>query len=485
MIAREPQAIIDIGSNSVRLVVYAGPARAPATLFNEKVMAGLGRGLGNGGALDPDARRAAMRALERFRYLIDAMEVPRVRAVATAAVRDASDGAAFIAEARDLGLKIELLTGEEEGRAAGLGVISGIPDADGIVGDMGGGSLELARVGDGRVHQRVSLPLGGLRAAELYAQKPRYADFAKAVRKQIAASGFTAEDGLPLYMVGGSWRALARIHIAATRWPLPVLHQYTVAASEVEALVQQVAQMERRDLRALGITVQRMATLAPAAALLRVLVDHFGLSRLVTSASGLREGLLYADLDPITRARDPLIVEAANVGARYGRFAEHGELIDRWIAPLFDDAPALARLRLAACLLGDVAWSANPELRAERGLDIVLHGDWRALDAEGRALVSQALFTSFGGAGRPEVLRRLAGDALLDRAEEWGLAMRLGQRLSGGVARPLKRSRLSRDATALRLHVGNGEAVYGEAVEKRHRALAQRLGLTAMVDAAA
>ncbi len=198
----------------------------------------------------------------------------------------------------------------------------------------------------------------------------------------------------------------------------------------------------------------------------------------MVSAYGLREGLLYQRLTPEQRLEDPLIAAARDEGERSGRFPEHGDLLDAWIAPLFDDAPELARLRHAACLLADVGWRANPEFRAERGMEIALHGNWVAIDAVGRAILAQALYTALGGGlGCPEALDRLADAASLERARLWGLAIRLGQRLSGGVAAPLGRSHVALEEGTLTLSLDHqDEALYGEAVEKRHKALAAMFG---------
>src|SRR5687767_12524348 len=137
----KPVAIIDIGSNSVRLVVYAGATRIPWIIFNEKVMAGLGRNMSKYGELSEESQQRALAALSRFSLLIRQMGVVRTRVVATAAVREASNGVEFLRAVRKLGFKPEMLSGEEEGRMAGLGVLSAIPEADGIVADLGGGSL--------------------------------------------------------------------------------------------------------------------------------------------------------------------------------------------------------------------------------------------------------------------------------------------------------------------------------------------------------
>jgi exopolyphosphatase/guanosine-5'-triphosphate,3'-diphosphate pyrophosphatase len=466
--------IIDIGSNSIRLVVYQGPARLPAPLFNEKVMAGLGRGLAETGQLASGALELAIEALERFAALAREMDVESLRTVATAAVRDAANGHVLLDAAARIGLPVELLSGEQEANAAGMGVLSAIPDADGIVGDLGGGSLELVRVKKGEIRDRVSFPLGVLRIAALRAKGKGTID--RRVAKLIEQAGWSGKGkGLPLYLVGGSWRSLARLDMNLRRYPLPVIQQYAMSPATIGRLVRSVSHSGKGTLKAVpGISSQRAPMLNDAAALLAALLRHLKSDRTVVSSFGLREGLLYEALDAETRLQDPLIVATREEGRRLGRFAEHGDLLDRWISPLFQDAPAMERLRRAACLLADVGWHANPEFRAERGVEIALHGNWVAVDARGRALIAQALWTSLGGgAGTPEPLNVLAPAQDLRRAAQWGLAMRLGQRLSGGVAGPLERSKLGEDGSALTLHLAGADiALYGEAVQKRHAALA-------------
>lgn len=478
-------AIIDIGSNSIRLVVYEGTARLPATLFNEKVMAGLGRSLAETGSIDPAALTMATTALARFASLAREMEVDAIRTVATAAVRDASNGQQLIAIARSLGLDVELLSGEAEALAAGYGVLSGIPEADGIVGDLGGGSLELVRVVAGTVTDRVSFPLGVLRLGAIRAKGKGTLD--KTVAAALAQAGWTKRgEGLPFYLVGGSWRALGRLDMHLTGYPLPVIHEYRMSAQTITRLQRTIAQLGKGKMRSVpNLSSGRVATMEDAAALLGVLVKHLGSKETVVSAFGLREGLLFGELSVEARREDPLIAAARDEAQRFGRFPEHGDLLDAWVAPLFAGEDAeLARLRHAACLLADVGWRANPEFRAERGLEIALHGNWVGIDARGRALLAQALFTSLGGGlESPPPVGQLAQTDDIEHARLWGLAMRLGQRLSGGIAGPLRRSSLAVDGERLVLRLdADHAALYGEAVEKRHRALAGALGLTAAVE---
>ena len=476
--------IIDIGSNSIRLVVYQGPERLPAILFNEKVMAGLGRGLAETGAIAPEGMKLASEALGRFAAVSREMEVTRLRTVATAAVRDASNGAVLLDTAKRLGLEVELLSGEQEAIAAGQGVMSAIPQADGIVGDLGGGSLELVRVKDGEVSDRVSFPLGVLRIAAIRNKGPGALE--RQVHKLLKIAGWLGRGhDLPLYLVGGSWRALGRLDMHLCQYPLPVIHQYAMEPAAIARLGRTISHVNKAWLRSVpGLSSARAATLGDGAALLSVLLKHLGNATTIVSAFGLREGLLYGALDVECRAQDPLIVATRDEGKVFGRFPEHGDLLDQWIAPLFDrDIPAMARLRHAACHLSDVGWRANREFRAERGVEIALHGNWVAIDARGRALVAQALFTSLGGGtNTPEPLPMLAPPVDLKRAVAWGLAMRLGQRLSGGVAGPLQRSRLSEDGNLVALHLTvDDRALYGDAVERRHVALGNAVGRKAVV----
>ncbi|WP_432770206.1 MAG: Ppx/GppA family phosphatase [Sphingopyxis sp.] len=471
-------AVIDIGSNSVRLVVYEGPKRAPAVIFNEKVAAGLGRGLAIDGRIaDEDAARGLV-ALRRYALLAKHMEVKDLQCVATAAVRDAANGPDFIAGAAEAGLTIRLLSGAEEAAAAGCGVLSAIPDAHGIAVDLGGGSLELAEVADGSVGRCASFPLGVLRlpALRTEGQQP----FERAVRKMLRAAGWPGDMlGKPLYLVGGSWRALARLDLELTRDPLAVLDQHSLPRAALRRLVRATNRLAFEELRAIpGMASNRAAALPDAAALLAALVNILDVPEMTISSSGLREGLLYQALDAETRAQDPLIVAAEFEGRRLARFAPHGRAIADWIAPLFaSEEVADARVRLAASLLSDVAWSANPDFRAERGTEIGLHGNWRGIDIPGRILLARALHAGFGGAdGDFPAMGLLVSEERLARARQWGLAIRLAQRLTGGVEAPLKATAIARDGGKLILRLSPGwHHLAGESVERRLRSLAQAL----------
>ncbi len=476
--------IIDIGSNSVRLVVYQGLTRIPATLFNEKVMAGLGRGLAANGRLGKGAMDNAVTALRRFAALAAGMGVTSLRTVATAAVREAANADEFIGRVgRDCGLTIETISGEAEARGAALGVIAGIPDADGVVGDLGGGSLELIRVAGGEAHERISLPIGSLRLDAVRKRDRRaLAPFIRAALDKVewAAAG----RGRPFYMVGGSWRALAQVHIHSSGHPLPIVHQYEMPASAPASLVRSLSQLDLATLKTVpNLSTSRLPSLPGAAMLLAATVKRLGSSSVIASGFGLREGLLFGQLSPEQQRLDPLIEAARSEGARQGRFPEHGDMLFDWMDGLFDGAETRSdrRLRLAVCLLSDIAWRAHPDFRPERGVDAALHGNWVAVTAAERAALAQALHYCFGGAGDAPVLgllARLAPPALLARARVWGLALRLGQRLTGGTAEALVASRLLREGDAVMLRLEPAQAaLLGETVQRRLKLLGQAMGL--------
>lgn len=478
-------AIIDIGSNSIRLVVYDGPRRVPFVLFNEKVMAGLGADLGRTGRIGQAAMERGLHALERFVRLAGEMAVDELRCIATAAVRDASNGPLFIARATALGLDVALLSGEQEGIASAHGLLSGMPDADGIMGDLGGGSLELVRVRGGAVERAVSLPLGVFRIGEM--RRSGRKALAERVDAMLRESGFAdVEGGLPFYMIGGSWRALARLDMQITGYPLPILHQYEMSPARPQALVQWLDRAQKSALKAVpALSAARLPTLPDAAHLLAVLVERLRACSLTVSAFGLREGLLFQQLPADLAAQDPLLVATRIEGEAQGRFIGHGDAISAWIAPLFaGEAPAWARIRLAACMLADVGWRANPDLRQERGLEFALHGNWVGITAAERAALAQALYSNFGGgtAIAPS-LDRLAPADMLARATQWGLAIRLCQRLSGGAEGPLEGSSLRIEEGTIILHLDPDYAgLAGESIDRRLKQLGQAMGMGFLID---
>ena len=328
-------AIIDIGSNSIRLVVYQGPARVPAVLFNEKVMAGLGKELATTGAIAEDSMRLAESALKRFRRLCEEMKVDVIESFATSAVRDASNGSDLLDMASKIGFDTTVLDGEEEAQLAGLGVLSAIPLANGIVGDLGGGSLELAMVANGKVIEKYSFPLGVLRVAFL--RKKGIAKLKRHVQKMLRKTGWAENaQGLPFYLVGGSWRSLARVDMHTTGYPLPVIHHYEMQPHRARRLVSKLARLDKAKLKEVpGLSTSRIPTLNDAAWLLSFVVRYLDSSEMIVSAYGVREGMLFHRVSEQEAKGDPLLLATEESGTVQARFPANSKLLGLWIADGF------------------------------------------------------------------------------------------------------------------------------------------------------
>lgn len=476
-----PTGIIDIGSNSVRFVAYGGTPRVPSTLFNEKVMAALGRGLAKDGRLEQESMDLTLRALARFRQLGREMGLKTLHTVATAAVRDAKNGPEFLRKIKNVGLKPRILSGEEEAELSGLGVISAIPRANGIVADLGGGSLELIGVARGAAGDGISLPLGVLRVG-----KSSTGEIAKAIRDGLKGSLLrNAAREHALYLVGGSFRALALLDMKTLGHPLPIVHHHRVLSDRVKDLRAIVAALPTEELKRLtGISWSRLPTLPSALNILEAMDEVLGPRRIIVSAFGLREGLLYRDLDDDIRSEDPLLAAALEVGERLGRFGDHGAQLDEWLDPLFpDETQDLQRLRLAACLLGDIAWNAHPDYRADRAVDMAVHGNWVGIDSHGRAVLGRALASAFGDDGGFSLkLASLLRPGEDERVRAWGKAIRLAQRLSGGTEALLRKTRIALAKGKIVLTIpAKQRELYSDAVERRLVQLGKAMGREAEV----
>jgi len=472
-----PVGIIDIGSNSVRFVAYGGSERVPSVLFNEKLMAALGRGVARDGKLSDAAIARTLEALARFRQLAKEMKLKKLHSVATAAVRDASNGKAFLRQVAEIGLKPRVISGDEEAELAGLGVVSAIPDANGIVADLGGGSLELTGVARGGVGEGVTLPLGVFRLGA----EPDSSTIAKTIRAGIKNGRLRdAGRGHDLYLVGGSFRALALLDMKVSGHPLPIIHHHRILPERLTELRAALGRMDLDQLKAHAqIPSARVPTLPAVVTLLETMINVLGPRKAYVSAFGLREGLLYRDLDPATKQEDPLLAAAVEVGERLGRFGDHGAAIDIWMNSLFpDESREMQRLRLATCLLGDIAWNAHPDFRAERAVDMALHGNWVGIDSHGRAVLGRALCSAFGGDGGFSAdVAALLKPGEVERVVAWGRALRLAQRLSGGTEALLRKTSIDRTLNKLVLSIPQKyRMLYSEAVERRLLQLGRALG---------
>jgi exopolyphosphatase/guanosine-5'-triphosphate,3'-diphosphate pyrophosphatase len=484
-IAGRRQAVIDVGSNSVRLVIYEGPARAPFPICNEKALCGLGRDMGPGGRLDAGAVDGALDTLRRFRRLIAEHGDPPTRVFATAAVREAADGPEFVRAIDALGFSTDVIDGAEEARLAAYGVVSYEPAATGLVGDMGGGSLELVQLAEGELRDSASLSIGPLRLIQQSGGKMSAA--ADLVRRALAeVSWLSAPGPARLYAVGGAWRAVARIEMRIRKYPLPVLHHFEFTRSEALDVCDLVARQSKRSLEEIpGLPRRRLDTLPFAALVLKSVLERTKIERVVVSAGGVREGLLYRALDPASRAIDPLLEGARFFAERLAPEAEMGAAAEALTDALFiDETPATRRVRRATCALIDVAAYFHPDLRGRQAFDTALRAPFYGVTHRERIAIALALFTRHEGrvAGAPDP----AVVALLPD-EERGRAMRLGQALRFAAAlapkapHALAGARLEHEGDTLVFRAPErARALMGETPRKRLETLAEEFGARAI-----
>ncbi len=438
-------AVIDIGSNSVRLVVYQAMARSLVSVFNEKTLCGLGREVQSTGLLAPDAVDKALTSLMRFHALCRIQQVGRVHAIATAACRDASNGPDFIARAeRICGTKIEILSGTREARLSALGVISGIHRPDGIVGDLGGGSLELVDVRGHQVRGGVTLPLGSLALQDLSHKSLKRAE--RIVKSELSeVPRLKAGRGRTFYAVGGTWRALARIHIIQSGYPLKVMHGYSISAAEALDFVQRLRRLAARQMLANieAVADARRPLLAYAALVLEYIIRTAHPKTITFSTFGVREGLLFSMLPEAERNKDGLICAAQDLNELLSRSARHAQELIGWTDRLvrvvhLRETEEDRRLRHAACLLSDIAWRVHPDHRGEQTIELITNGNFGSVSHQGRAFIALSVFFRYAGLSEENqpstIIQQQVTAAMLERARVLGAAFRVAHLIS--AARP-------------------------------------------------
>lgn len=475
--------VVDVGSNSIRLVVFDGAARSPAYFYNEKVMAGLGQDMARTGKLNPAGVERGFAALRRFAALARGMGIEPLTCVATAAVREAEDGPAFQARVeKETGLKLWVIDGEEEARLSAQGVLLGWPDAKGLVCDIGGNSMELAEVADGKVGRRVTSPLGPFRLQQVPpAELPGHI---RTILQDLAAQMGT--DHERIYLVGGSWRAIARLDMERASYPMTVLHEYRMTPAAVTETVDWIAGHELNALRAkVGISASRIELVPLAGQVLSQMIEVFQPSELNVSSYGIREGLLYEHMSGTLRKRDPLLEAARFTEKQMARLPGFGKKLYQFLLPIFAGLPPERdRLMRAACLLHDTAWRAHPDYRAEACFDNVTRANMAALSHPERVFLGLALLHRYKNSRAKSPMAplfALLDEAQLRDAEILGKAMRFGAMFAtddpadAGKLTLVKGKRLELKLTPM------GRQLMGEVAEARFRSLCTALGVEPQV----
>jgi len=484
------RAVVDLGSNSVRLVIYEGEARNPVQIFNEKAVLRLAKGMTRTGQLDSGAMQQAETVLRRYQAITNAMGAGRCEILATSAVRDAENGPEFVKrlQKRLPEMTFNVLSGEAEAQLSAEGVLCGIPGADGVLADLGGGSLELVRLDTGRIGHAATLPIGVIRLADRAG-----GDLLRArtiVTEALEQTPFIAEGlGRDLYLSGGAFRALARIHIMQTGYPLNMVHHYTIGREEARDLAGVIGEAGRKLIERMpGVPRRRIEDLPYAALILRRLLRASGAARVIFSANGLREGWFARMMPENIRAEDPLLAAGRDLTRGILRDPALPPALITWTNPLFPaETGAQRRLRQAACWLSDIGSHEHPEYRAEQAFFRVLRQPGIGLDHHARAFL--ALTMALRYEAEPDSAFLSPARTLLDlhaarRAETLGAALRLAYTLSAGTPQLLSGTSLTIAPGRLILTLTESNGVFaGESVLRRLDRLAQMLGLEAETEA--
>lgn len=478
--------VLDVGSNSVRLVVFDGAARSPAYFYNEKILCGLGAHLSTTGRLNPTGRTRALAAIKRFRLLAEGMNLPPLTAVATAAVREAEDGPEFCAEVEAAtGIKLFVIDGEEEARLSAQGVLLGWPGANGLMCDIGGTSMELAEVAGGEVGKRISSGLGPLKLADVKGGKKGLKAHIRAVIDEVADEIGTRPERL--YLVGGSWRAIARLDMHRRGYPLHVLHEYRMTPKGLAATLAWIDSIDLEEVRQhTGTSAARMALVPLAAQVLKRMVRRFRPKEIAVSSYGIREGLLYEQMPEQLRRRDPLIEACRFAEKKDARLPGFGKSLYEFILPLYKSArPDRLRLVRAACLLHDVSWRAHPDYRHEVTFESASRANLGGLTHQERVFLGMALFHRYKNnrdGSRFEDIFSILPESEHARAEVLGKAMRFGAMFA--VDAPHKQAVLTWRPKKRELHLKvrpRAADLFGEVAQARLDSLAQSLGATTVV----
>ncbi|MFN0263312.1 Ppx/GppA family phosphatase [Tepidamorphus sp. 3E244] len=483
----KPIAVVDIGSNSVRLVVYEGLTRCPTPIFNEKALCGLGTNLASTGRLNEDGVKLALTALRRFRALCDQMRVDSLNVIATAAAREAENGSGFVREAETIcRAPVRILTGEDEALLAAYGVVSGLYEPDGLVGDLGGGSLELVDVHGDQVGDGATLPLGVLRLRDVTGEKPDKAE--EMVAKSIAVCP-VAPSGKdrPFYAIGGSFRSIAKLHMASKQYPLLVMHNYEIEIDEARDFIKEVKRGKLDSMqKQAGISDARFNLMPYGAAVMEGVLDVISPSKLVMSALGVREGLLYSLLPQSEREIDPLIASAEELAYLRSRSPAHASELVRWTDGLFasldlDENESERRIRHAATLLTDIGWRAHPDYRGEQSVNVIANAAFIGVDHEGRIFMALTVSHRHNGVnnpGLPDRLLALVRPKLQERARILGGAMRVAYLITASMAGVLDETPLAKEADKLVLRLPASRAdLAGNRLETRLKQLSKVLSL--------
>ena len=471
--------VVDIGSNSVRFVVYNIYGSAFFPTYNEKVLAGLGRGLRETGRLNPQGKADTLAALRRFRLIVDARGLDPVIVGATAAMRVAEDGPEFqVRVLEDTRFDISPISGAEEARLGAMGVLAGDKRAVGLACDLGGASLEITPITADGVQPGISLPLGPFQVVGDDLREEFDPDTARPlVDAALADVELELGEDRILHLIGGAWRNLALIHQARSGYPLSVLQGYRLDRDTALAHCRWAYREGREEvLEWGGIGERRRETLPYGALALEALIARFAPDEVRVSVTGLREGMVVDYLGELRKTRSPLIDGCRDLARGNLQAEGFAKPLGKFLAPVDAHFPRAfepaneARLREAARHLAGMGRGLHPDHRAELVFENVLFAPLSGLLHPERAYLAAVLHNSYtfsSGTSQDEALDLLLTPEQRHAARVYGTAMRLGSTVSGRAVELFDLVRLAWDGS-VRLEASKGyEALVASRAEYR------------------
>lgn len=475
--AREGRiGVIDIGSNSVRLVIYDGMKRVPLSLYDEKAFCTLGSGMSRTNRLNPEGVKMARQAVARLLATAKLNRVSELHVIATAAVRDADDGKAFVKELERVHkIQIDVISGKREAKYAAMGISSSHYQPRGIVADLGGGSLELTVLENHDILHHDSQPMGALRLLDRAGGKSELLD--DLINQYLSQTEWlkpVSGQYENLYLVGGSFRSLAKIHMLRSKYPMDLLHNYTLTVAEITPMLQEIAAYDEKQCMTLPASDKRQTQMPVAAKILLALIKRSKVKKIVFSTSGIREGLLFAQLSPYVRNEDPLIASCDMLRRGFAGQSRYSRELFQWMEPLFaGESDAMRRLRVAACMLNHLALNVQRANRAAWAYHHVLQASIKGVEHKERVALAAALFFRYRYLMTEDFgSYRLLDDAMKSWAALVGAAMRLAYTLSGGSPGNLIQTQLRLEKDRPKLRLGTAiKPLEGETLDKRKEGL--------------
>jgi len=420
--------IIDIGSNSIRLVVFDGPKRSPLYLYNEKVFYRLGQKSVGGQNFTDKILAEVTNIVDRFVTISRNMKAVKIIAFGTSALREANNSTDLIRLVLDrTGINVEIISGETEAEYAAKGILLGFPNSFGVICDLGGNSVEFGTILEGKVINCKTALLGPLALNKLF----RINKDAKNHMKTIIGSlNIIQQNDLrkKLFLIGGSWRAIAKFHMELTGYPLKIIQGYKIKAKELKKTLSLISsEVGKKRLLMTNIPNERLELLPHSANLLEIILETYRFDTVIFSSFGVREGIIFDQLSEKERNRDPLLEAAKYFERKDSRFPKLSRSVFNWIAPFHKTFNKKnKRLIFAACKLHDISWIAHPDYKMEMCLELITRSNISGITHKDRMFLAAILL--FRHKIKSEVIQELDLFNLVSKRKR-GIAMVIGKSL--------------------------------------------------------